>query len=105
MAGLIGLSIHLCFRDMATREINPELVEKIIARTACSEPEHWDFIIGTYKEKHWLGFEDEAEKLVREFLAAGKIEQPRLTMGTYADLKASGGHWVKSEEEIVYFPR
>ncbi len=102
---MIGLSISECFAAMATAEkgINPAVVEKVIAHTAASTPDDWEWIIQCNRAKRWSrsGRPMVAEELFRRFLAEGRIEQPRLAGKHIPNIDRSG-IWVGSESEIVW---
>lgn len=99
----MGLSISLCFRQMAEGKVDPTKVDKIVARSRCPDQDAWEVLIRTYRTAVWDGVEEKAEALLREFLAAGKIEQPRLKPGGQTpDMWGSGGCWVRREKDIIY---
>ena len=97
---MIGISLSFCIRDIVTKKVALSDVEKIITGTKAATPEHWDDILQRYKAIYWKDFPDEAEKLARDLLAEGKIEQPRLIDGRSAYV--GQGHWVTSVDEIQW---
>ena len=99
---MIGLSVSRCIGDMARGDINPDFVSVIIAGTAHEFRNESEMAeqIAFYRDTRWIGCEDEAERLFREFWAAGKIEQPRLIDEKFPDVEKTGNHWVDSEGEI-----
>lgn len=98
---MIGLSISFCISEMVSGVVNPSTVEKIIGGTAAA-PEHIDELVAEYRRSYWSwnGNPDEAERLFRELLAAGRIEQPRLVDGRFPMIY--NGHWVESEDQIEW---
>jgi len=97
---MIGLSISFCVAQIVRGKMPRERVAKIIAGTKADSQEAWDSVIERYRDIYWRGIEDDAEKLLREMLAEGKIEQPRLVSGQAPCL--AFGYWVESENEIVF---
>lgn len=105
---MIGLSVSSCIRDMAQGLVDPATVEKIIAGTATRSDAEVGAVVELYRGLYWAENPDACEKLYREMLAAGKIEQPRLVTGRAPMI--GGGHWVQDEDQIVwtdplFFPR
>lgn len=98
---MIGTSVSLCIGEMARGKMDPRKVTKIISGTACSTPENWDHVISTYRAEYWNGVEDEAEALLRKFIKAGKIEQPRLSEGRYPN--RDKGIWFKYKKDIIWY--
>lgn len=96
---MIGLSISFCVRDIAEGRVALEEVDKIIAGTKVANPEDWEEVLATYREIYWKRCSN-ATAIFRTLLAAGKIEQPRLTTGKapYIDQ----GCWVANESDINY---
>jgi len=84
---------------MVRGEVDPTTVTKIVGGTRAANPEAWDVIIKSYKSTFWHDFPDQAEKLVRQFIAEGKIEQPRLTGNTWPRIDGKK-IFVESEAEI-----
>ncbi len=99
---MIGLSASMCIRDMVKGLVDPATVEKIIARTAVrpDEPDRVDSVVRTYRELYWYDDAEVGEKLFREMLADGKIEQPRLVTGRAPMI--TDGHWVEREDQITW---
>ncbi|TSC62421.1 MAG: hypothetical protein G01um101448_1225 [Parcubacteria group bacterium Gr01-1014_48] len=113
---LIGLSVGTCFPDMVVGEVDPAHVDKIIGRTKCPVDEI-DDLVRHYREFEWSyrleddyqkpteqikGLLDEVEALFRKFFAEGRLEQPRLTKGTYPDIDKMGTYWVHDENKIEW---
>ncbi|KND50803.1 MAG: hypothetical protein AB202_00140 [Parcubacteria bacterium C7867-007] len=97
---MIGLSVSNCIADMVEGKKNPAIVVKIVSRTACRIPEDWDKVIQQYKGWPWHEFPEQAEALCREFIAAGKIEQPRLESIPRLPMYKPGKFWVRYERSI-----
>jgi hypothetical protein len=97
---LIGISVSSCIHSIALGCISSHNVSKIIGATSARTPEEWEDVIERYKKLYWSKCADKAEAIIREFLAAGKIEQPMLTTGL-APLR-NKGIWVVSESEITW---
>lgn len=99
---MIGLSLSKCVAAIYRGEVKLEDVKKIISRTSCREGrDEWNMYIHECKLTHWKDFPEKAEKIARDFLEKGLIEQPRLSPARrYPDI--SGGIWVKSEKDIKW---
>ena len=95
---MIGLSASCCVRDIVRGEVKLEEVEKIIAGTRGDSPEAIDEIIRQYRRIEWRENPDEAERIFRHLLDAGKIEQPKLKGGRGPWI--GDGWWVESEDQI-----
>ena len=127
--GKIGLSLSRCVGDIVEGKINIEDVEKIITGACWTNDAEWEDTIQLYKQNDWcwsyIGQDgrkmaanpDEAEKIARQLLAEGKIEQPRLKDPSRyplrqrrfysAEIQATLGEdayvtWVDSEEDIQW---
>ncbi len=101
---MIGISVSFCVRDIVTREVAIDQVEKIVGGTSCSDSVAWNRCIETYRKSYWRDSPDECEAVLRKLLAEGKIFQPRLENGKYP-LILNGAHWVDTESEIMWDPR
>jgi hypothetical protein len=97
---MIGLSVSLCFRDMAMGKVDPASVTKVVGRTAARDQKAWNYVISCYRKAHWgedmAG--DTAEALLRKFLAEGKVYQPRLD--PIPQYPVYDTHWVESEDQV-----
>ena len=100
----IGLSVSLCVADIARGDIPIEEVDKLIAGTRCNDEADWDSVIATYKEGEGSEFPDEAEAFLRQLIADGKVEQPRLKNDHHSPRVSVSKrtYWVESEEDIVW---
>lgn len=87
-----GLSLSLCVLDIARGRVSIDQVDKIIASTAANSSQDWYEVIEEYKKYYWSENPKECEHLAREFIAAGKVEQPRL-QGKEAH-NIANGHWL-----------
>ncbi|MDO8495511.1 MAG: hypothetical protein Q7S32_03245 [bacterium] len=96
---MIGLSVSFCIREIAEGRVDLSKVDKIVAGTV-AVPDQIDRLVTAYNESYWRRF-PEAEKIFRDLYAAGKIEQPRLKDDQHFPMIA-GGHWVESEDQIVW---
>ncbi|MEK7510895.1 MAG: hypothetical protein AAB582_01505 [Patescibacteria group bacterium] len=102
---IIGLSLSTCIWDVFENNIDPDSIEKIIARTACRTPEEWERVILDYRRRDWWEFPEKAEELARKLLAEGKIEQPRLDpINPRMPIMGRKRIWVKSGRRIRYVP-
>lgn len=116
MAKLIGVSVSKSIRAMVRGEVDRKEVKKIIAGTRCASAHDWEEVIKDYRKYRWEEFPDECEKLLRQFLSADLVEQPRLTHGKAPDLMARSllRYWwvyhhaplwfVRKESTIRYVP-
>ena len=100
---MIGLSLSFCIFEICRGLVSVSDVEKIIAGTINRNKADWEFTIKEYKRLHWYAFPEQAQVIVRELLAEGKIEQPRLTNDSRYPL-IEDGKWVKSEMDIKWSP-
>lgn len=98
---MIGLSVSFCIRDIIEDRMDPKTVEKIVGGISAPTPAVIDGIIRIYREVYWDEDPDACEKLFRQMLSDGKIEQPLLTKGI-APMLAGVGHWVESESDIEW---
>lgn len=96
----IGLSISFCVRDIAWGQVQLDQVAKIVAGTNCECDAHWDELIARYKDIYWRGHESQCEQILRDLLASGRIEQPRVVSKRCPCI--SQGHWVDDESQIQY---
>ena len=99
---MIGLSVSRCFSEMARGIVDESTVQKVIGATSARTPAAWDSVIANYR-RYWGDYANTAEKLLREFLAAGKVEQPRITFGMMPYTQNTG-IWVETEADIVKIP-
>ena len=101
---MIGCSISGCFADMARGVVKPSIVSKIIAGTNHDFGEEHILRdqIAHYRGSAWEDCADEAERIFREFLDAGKIDQPRQTIKSMPDVQKMGRRWVDTVEEIIW---
>lgn len=99
---MIGLNVRYCFVDMAHGKVDPSAVEKVFSSTSARTLEDWDKIIEHYRGACWGKNADEAERLLRQFLAEGKVYQPRLAHKATPSWVDTGSNWVVSESEISW---
>jgi len=93
---MVGLSVSFCVSDIARGAVDIQDVEKI--KSGVVSP-HWDNTIAKYRDLYWRKFPDEAERIIRQLLAEGKIEQPRTSVqDSYYDIAA--GHWLVNGEQV-----
>jgi hypothetical protein len=59
----------------------------------------WEEVISRYNEIYWRKLPN-AEGIFRRLLAEGKVTQPRLETGMAPYV--GQGHWVASEDQIVW---
>jgi hypothetical protein len=99
---MIGLSVSFCVKAMAKGEVDPAQVEKIVGATSCRSDEDWNRAIDVYRKCYWYGVEDIAEKIIRQFISEGRIEQPRLIDDEkFPSIRES--IWVNSADQIVWW--
>ena len=99
---IIGLSVSFCVQAIAKGEVNPEDVEKIVASTCCRSDKDWEYLIGAYRSCYWRGVEDVAEKIIRQFISEGRVEQPRLIDDEkFPSIRES--IWVDSIDQVVWW--
>jgi hypothetical protein len=102
---MIGLSVSFCVRDIAKGEVALADVDKIIGSTRAVTPENWEQVIAHYKETYWSWDDctpEKGEAVLRQLLAEGKIEQPRLLDDRNYPWLGNRKHWVDSEDEILW---
>ena len=96
---IIGLSISLCILAIIEGKINACDVVKIIGSTRARNKPEWRDVLKIYKQSYWHKNPIGAAKILRRFIAEGRVEQPRLQnnkrMPTIHD-----GIWVTSEDDI-----
>lgn len=100
---MIGLSVSRCVLDIVQGTIDPADVTKIVSGTMAETPQDWDRVIRKYRDGLWYEFRDEATLVIRQLIADGKIEQPRLTENK-RPLVTDENYWVESEDEIIWRP-
>ncbi len=93
----IGLSLSRCVADIARGVIPIEDVDKVITRTRALDSARMDQVLEDYRSSKWSEFPEEAERIARELIAAGKIDQPRTRGQGFPEFE-DGGHWVNSED-------
>lgn len=94
--GKIGLSLSFCVGDIIRGVVKEEDVKEIIAATNATTPEEWNSLIESYKKNYWHDNPREAEAVVRRFIGAGKIRQPRAEGKPYHNI--SEGHWIEANQ-------
>ena len=103
---MIGLSVSFCVSDIVAGKVALDKVEKIVAGTKLPDSEAWERCIKTYRESYWRKNPDQAERILRQLLAEGKIYQPALDPenGRRPHLASDNGiiHWVNAESEIKW---
>lgn len=71
-----GMSVSLCISRIIHGEVPLEKVEKIFAGFRSATPEEWDETIKSYRSTYWRDNPDEGERIIRKFLAEGRVIQP-----------------------------
>jgi hypothetical protein len=100
---LIGVSLSFCIRHILRGEVELDRVVKIIAQTTANTEEAWHHVLSEYKQSYWREFPEEAEKLVAQLRAEGRIEQPRLVdPNRMIRITKATGVWYTSEEDIIW---
>lgn len=97
---MIGLSLSFCIRDIVAGRVQLDQVDRLVTGTRASDEDEWDEVIAQYKESYWRDCPDEAERLVRQLRAEGRIEQPRVAGNPPPHIAL--GHWVEDESQIQY---
>lgn len=97
---MIGLSLSFCIREMVDGKVDPNKVTKIIANTCCRTEDDWQVAFERYRKVLWEKKPDECEALARQWIAEGKVEQPRLQGDK---THCSEPTWVNDESEIKWF--
>lgn len=102
---MIGLSISHCVWDMVKKpeQYSVKNTERIITASVFRTPAATDQRIAAWRNLFWSENADAAEKIFRELLTAGKIEQSIITRGKKPKVWHDY-HWVRSEEDIVWTP-
>jgi hypothetical protein len=97
-----GMSVSFCISRIVRGEVPEEAVEKIIAGTCCRTPEAWEGVIKDYRESYWSEFPDEAERIIRKFLAQGRVVQPRTFVENswVPQLGQARGVWASSWRDV-----
>jgi hypothetical protein len=102
---MIGLSLSLCIQDIIEGRVPVADVEKLITATCFFDQEEWEVEIYNRRKTTWSKNPDLAEKIVRQLLAAEKIEQPRLKNLEHFPVTRWGKkiRWVESEDQIEWY--
>lgn len=98
---MIGLSLSFCIRAMVEGKVDFN-VTKIISNTCCRSEEEWQQAFDRYRNVIWAKNPDACEALARQWIAEGKVEQPRLQDNK---THCSDPIWVNDESEIKWFDR
>ena len=100
---MIGISVSGCIEDICRGKVGINDFEKIIGRTCCPDERTWRNVIAEYccGWWNWHEFPDKAEKVLRQLLSEGRIEQPRLANYRRYPLVIDK-RWLDSEEEIQW---
>lgn len=98
---MIGLSLSFCIKEMVEGKVDPATVSKLIVGTQCATPEQWEDVLTQYCRVYWIKNPDACDKLARQFIAEGKVEQPRLRGDRFS---ISNGIWVETELDIQWVP-
>lgn len=99
---MIGVGFSSCVCDIALGVHHVDEVTKIISGTRATTDDHWEQILDRCKGKHWssLGCDPAiAEKIARQLLSEGKIEQPRLRNEGCTPIFGKT-RWVTTESEV-----
>ncbi len=99
---MIGLSVSFCIRDIVSGTVPLAKVQKIIGGTSILIEQGIDEFVKYYCQVYWHEYAEEAERVFRQILAEGKIEQPRLLDKNHFPNISNGKLWVENEQEIVW---
>lgn len=97
---MIGLSLSICVQNIIAGIIKLEQVDKIITGTKAENAEDWNIVIGMYRQSYWRKAPDEGERIARQLIAEGKVEQPRLINPLRFPVLDDNNLWVDSEDDI-----
>lgn len=97
----VGLSLSLCIRDILEGKVSLDEVERIVTSTKCRTPADWTWLLENYRREYWGKDPDLGEKIARQLLAAGKIEQPRMNDPMVTSVKPKQGLWINPGETIL----
>jgi len=91
---IVGLSVSCCIRDIIIGMVNDKKhnITKIVAGTKCSTPEDWNEVAAYYSRKYWKADPVRAGRILRKWLKAGIIDQPRVIGAEPPNI--ADGHWV-----------
>lgn len=92
----IGLSLSFCVSDILRGLVNESEVMQIISGTYVENPKDWDEVISDYKKYYWYENPEEAEKIARRLISAGKIRQPRTEGKDVHNIV--DGHWLDANK-------
>lgn len=101
---MIGLSLSFCIKEMVDGKVDPNKVTKIISNTCCRTEQDWQIAFERYRKVLWSKNPDACEALARQWIAEGKVEQPRLALpiGETKHSHCSDPAWVNDESEIKW---
>lgn len=96
---VIGLSLSGCVNDIINGKVALEDVQFISSGTKCSEPEHWESVIDSYRTYFWRKNPAEGERIARLLISSGLIIQPRLEGRILPSLNlGNDSHWISLSE-------
>lgn len=101
-----GLSFLSCVKDVVSGLVRLEEVDKIVAATAATTDQEWDEIISRYRRFYWSDNPEECERIARQLISAGKVEQPRLQgkeVHRIDDRINAPGHWLKDGVRVEFY--
>lgn len=99
---MIGLSLSYCVRDLVEEKVHWKDVDYIITSTRCATPQDWLQCVVLYQQSYWREYRSRAVGAVTRLLDGNMIHQPRLTNDVHIPKITATGHWVTSEDEIVW---
>jgi hypothetical protein len=100
---MIGLSLSLCVKDVLDGYVTTDDIERIISGTCAGSPAVLEAVLDYYAKKYWSKAPAEGVRIAKELFRAGKVHQPRLKDPDYHPAAAGGFHWMKSEDETVWY--
>ena len=96
---MIGLSLSLCLRDIASGKVDRTDVDRLIIGTCMSTSHLEELVFDGYMKTYWKPFPEEQMK---ELFKWARViwEQPRITQNKIPCI--ASGHWVLGYDEIEW---
>lgn len=98
---MVGLSLAICVADIMRFCVPLDRISKIVAGTKAITEADWQEIMRWNRAHYWQDNPEEGERIARELIAQGKVEQPRLHyFSRYPSIK--DGCWRKDGDPIPW---